>query len=212
MVRANSLKVKQKVNSVDEQIIPSKIKRSRIWQFNRKKTVKWAFKMFLRARSSGIMYNFFLYSGKGSVGAENYFSKGSVMRLVKHLPQHKYHTLRLANWFTTIPLMLKIESFWYNCIRYHSLKSDTKLSYGHWKRIEEIWMWFIFIQVQLSICYCSLKIETTPQCEDCGRVEMDLCLLYSFTVFVTGSLIDKFFWIWNSRHSMHLRYLFQDGC
>ena len=111
MVRANCLKVKQKVISVDEQIIPSKIKRSRIWQFNRKKTVKWAFKMFLRARSSGIMYDFFLYSGKGSVGAENYFSEGSVMRLVKHLPQHKYHTLRFANWFTKIPLMLKSKAF-----------------------------------------------------------------------------------------------------
>ena len=57
------------------------------------------------------MYDFFLYSGKESVGAEKYFSEGSVMRLVKHLPQHKYHTLCFENWFATIPLMLKLKAF-----------------------------------------------------------------------------------------------------
>ena len=57
-----------------------------------------------------MMYNFFLYSGKGSAGAENCSSEGSVMRLVKHLPQHKHHTLCFDNWFTTIPLMIKLKA------------------------------------------------------------------------------------------------------
>ena len=77
------------------------------------------------------MYDFFLYSGKGSVGAENYFSEGSVMRLVKHLPQRKVSYFAFRKLVYQDSANAKIESFWYNCIRYHSLKSDTKLSYGH---------------------------------------------------------------------------------
>ena len=55
--------------------------------------------MFVTAEALGIMYDFFLYNGKGSAGAENCSSEGSVMRLVKHLPQHKYHSLCFENWF-----------------------------------------------------------------------------------------------------------------
>ena len=95
--------------SIDEQIIPSKTRRSGIHQHNPKKLLKWKFKMFVRAVASGMMY-VFLYSSKGSIGAENCSWEGSVMQLVKHLPQHKHHTLCFDNWFTTIPLMIKLKA------------------------------------------------------------------------------------------------------
>ena len=77
MVRANRLKIEQeKVMSIDEQIIPEKIRRSGIRQYNPKKPVKWGFKMFVRAAQTGMMYDFFLYSGKGSSGAENCSAEG----------------------------------------------------------------------------------------------------------------------------------------
>ena len=80
MVWANCLKVQQgKVIPIDEQIVPSKTKRSGIRQCNPKEPVKWGFKMFVKVGTSGIVYNFFLHSGIGSVGTENCSSEGSVM-------------------------------------------------------------------------------------------------------------------------------------
>ena len=66
--------------------------------------------MFERVGASGMMYGFFFCSGKGSVGAENCSSEGSVMRLVKHLPQHRHRILVFDNWFTTVPLMIKLKA------------------------------------------------------------------------------------------------------
>ena len=69
--------------------------------------MKWGFKVFVRAGASGMMYDFFLYS---SIGAENCLSEGSVMRLIKYLPQHKHHTLCFDHSFPTIPLMIKLKT------------------------------------------------------------------------------------------------------
>ena len=94
--------------SIDEQIIPAKTKRSGIRQYNPKKPVKWGFKMFVRAGNSGFMYDFFLYTGKNSIGKENCSCEGSVLRLIKHLPKQENFKLCFDNWFCTLPLMLKI--------------------------------------------------------------------------------------------------------
>ena len=111
MVQANCLKVEpEKVMSIDEQIIPANIRKSGIRQYNPKNPVKWGFKMFVRAGASGVMYDFFLYSRKGSVGAENCLLEESVMRSVKHLPQYKNYTLCFDNWFTTIYLLIKLKA------------------------------------------------------------------------------------------------------
>ena len=94
MVQANCLKVEpEEVMSIDKQITPAKTRRSGIRQYNPKKPIKWGFKVFVRAGTSGMMHDFFLYSSKGSIGAENCLLEGSVMRLVKDLPQHKHHTV-----------------------------------------------------------------------------------------------------------------------
>ena len=67
MVRENCTKTEPEVNQpIDKQIIPAKISHSGIRQCNPKKPKKWGFKNFVRAGESGIMHDFFLYSGSSS--------------------------------------------------------------------------------------------------------------------------------------------------
>ena len=51
-------------HAVDEPIIPSKTKYTKIRQYNPKKPCKWGFKNIVRAGKSGFMYDFYLYCGK----------------------------------------------------------------------------------------------------------------------------------------------------
>ena len=54
-VRNNCIEIEpEQEHSMDEQIIPAKTKYSGICQYNPKKPVKWGFKNFVRAGSSGI--------------------------------------------------------------------------------------------------------------------------------------------------------------
>ena len=67
VVRETCTKIEPGVNqSIEEQIIPAKTYHSGIRQNNPKKPKKWGFKNFVRAGESGIMYDFFLYSGSSS--------------------------------------------------------------------------------------------------------------------------------------------------
>ena len=68
-MRNNCVKVLPvSVHSIDEQIIPTKTKTSGIRQYNPRKPSKWGFKKFVRAAESGYIYDFFLYTGKNSIG------------------------------------------------------------------------------------------------------------------------------------------------
>ena len=73
----------------------------------------------------------FFNSGKGSVGTENCSSEGSVMRLVKHFHQHKYHTLCFDNWFTTLLLMLKLKAL--GIIALGTIRSN-RIQFVRWTR------------------------------------------------------------------------------
>ena len=60
-VRNECVKVTpEEYHYVDEQIIPSKTKYTKIRQYNPKKTKIWGFKNLFRAGSSGFMYDFFI--------------------------------------------------------------------------------------------------------------------------------------------------------
>ena len=54
----------EECHSVDEQIIPSKTTFSSIRQYNPKKPKKWDFNNLVRAGSSRIMYDYFIYERK----------------------------------------------------------------------------------------------------------------------------------------------------
>ena len=115
-VAANCRKVPPEQNhSIDEQIIPSKTKYSKIRQYNPKKPVKWGFKNLVRAGSSGFMYDFYIYAGKDEVLEDNEdgvkLSKSAqvVAKLCDSLPTNDGHKLFFDNWFTTLDLMLYLQ-------------------------------------------------------------------------------------------------------
>lgn len=102
----------EEFHSIDEQIIPSKTKYSKIRQYNPKKPKKWGFKNLVRAGASGFMYDFYVYDGRDiSAPGFNHLQKSAqvVAKLSLHLPNHVGHKLFFDNWFTTLDLMLYLK-------------------------------------------------------------------------------------------------------
>ena len=116
-VRERCLIIEPEENhSVDEQIIPSKTKYSKVRQYNPKKPVKWGFKNLVRAGSSGFMYDFYVYAGKDGAHQQrgndyNHFQKSAqvVPKLCEHLPVNNNHKLYFDNWFTTLDLLIYLK-------------------------------------------------------------------------------------------------------
>lgn len=91
--------------SIDEQIVPFK-GRSSLKQYNKNKPHKWGFKVFTRAGSSGIMYDFEVYTGKSMKLEGNFSISGNiVLRLVRNLPEDKNFKVYFDNWFTSVDLV-----------------------------------------------------------------------------------------------------------
>ena len=97
---------------MDEQIMPSKTKRSKMRQYNPKKPREWGFQNLVRAGASGFMYDFYIYGGKKENVDPEYQSlqkcTAVVANLCKDLPHHHNHKLFFGNWFTTLPLLHKL--------------------------------------------------------------------------------------------------------
>ena len=109
-IRARCNALEQELSqSIDEQIIPAKTKRSGIRQYNPRKPVKWGFKMFVRSGVSGIMYDFFLYCGANSTRYGDCSSKSSVLKLCANVPPHQNYKIFFDNWFCTLELLLKLK-------------------------------------------------------------------------------------------------------
>ena len=115
-MRKQCLKIiPEESHSVDEQIIPAKTRYSNIRQYNPKKPVKWGFKNMVRAGSSGIMYDFYIYTGKGSTTDVPEDAKDlqkcaqAVAKVCLTLPTHANHKLFIDNWFTTLDLLLYLK-------------------------------------------------------------------------------------------------------
>lgn len=112
-VRNECIKVEpEEYQSVDEQIIPSKTKRTKIRQYNPKKPKKWGFKNLVRAGASGYMYDFYVYAGKGEPDPESNLQKSAqvVSKLCKDLPSDMKHKIFFDNWFTTVELLHYLKS------------------------------------------------------------------------------------------------------
>ena len=72
LVGNNCIKVDpQQFHSMHEQVMPAKTKRNGgVKQHNPKNIHKLSFKNMVRAGQSGMIYDFFMYGGKHSAGAE----------------------------------------------------------------------------------------------------------------------------------------------
>ena len=112
-VRNECIKVDPKeYQSVDEQIIPSKTRRTKIRQYNPKKPKKWGFKNMVRAVASGYMYDFYVYAGKDEPDHEfQDLQKCAqvVAKLCKALSPNIGHKVFFDNWFSSLDLMQKLK-------------------------------------------------------------------------------------------------------
>ena len=153
VVRKQCLKViPEESHSVDEQIIPAKTRYSNIRQYNPKKPVKWGFKNMVRAGSSGMMYDFYIYTGKGSSTDVPEDAKDlqkcaqAVAKVCLTLPTHANHKLFVNNWFTTLDHLRPPSSLpkgtRHFVMRNCSSESPTRLPLEIKQRAESIWSWF----------------------------------------------------------------------
>ncbi|KAL7634844.1 UNVERIFIED_CONTAM: hypothetical protein RMT77_015221 [Armadillidium vulgare] len=102
----------EEYHSIGEQIIPTKAK-SILKQYDPKKLHKWGYKVFSRCGSSGMLYEFEVYTGKND-NKSTVFNLGEigdlVVRLCDNLPKHKNYKVFFDNLFTTLPLMKKLHA------------------------------------------------------------------------------------------------------
>ena len=111
-VRENCLKIEpEQDHSIDEQIIPAKTKYSGIRQYNPKKPVKWGFKNFVRSGASGVMYDFFIYTGAEDKNGKKVSVTGPyvVHKLIDALPQNQQYKVFFDNWFCNLDLCIELK-------------------------------------------------------------------------------------------------------
>ena len=109
-IRNNCRKIPQEHQAIDEQIIPTK-SRIAIKQYNPQKPHKWGYKVVSRAGASGFIYDFELYTGKGTVGCPDGIGVSSafVLRLAENISKHKNYKLFYDNWFSSLALSAELE-------------------------------------------------------------------------------------------------------
>ena len=56
------------------------------------------------------MYDFFIYTGTNSTGGEKCAAESIVLQLAKQIPKHKQYRLFFDNWFSTLNLMIKLQT------------------------------------------------------------------------------------------------------
>ena len=109
-LRENCQKIEQEEHqSIDEQIVPTKTKYSGMRQYNPRKPHKWGFKNFVRAGKSGMIYDFFFYTGGKCTGAEKCSAKSIVMKLCDNVPKGSNFKIFFDNWFSTLDLCLELK-------------------------------------------------------------------------------------------------------
>lgn len=120
MIRANCIKTKgENLYSIDEMMISYKgTKAGNLRQYMPKKPKKWGFKMFVRAGVSGIVYDFFIYTGSTTfdsmIFSETEAELGSggkvVIQLCKTIPNPSESFVYFDNWFTSLDLIVLLKS------------------------------------------------------------------------------------------------------
>ena len=106
LVTNNSIKIgPEKTDSIDEQIIPAKTKRSGgVKQYNPKKNSLEGFQELGGSRSIWDRVLFFFVSSR------TMWSRRIILRLVEKIPKNKKYRLFFDSWFSTLPLLIKLQS------------------------------------------------------------------------------------------------------
>lgn len=100
----------EEFSCVDEIMVPFK-GHSRIKQYIKNKPHKWGIKVFGRASVSGIVHDFEVYVGKGTLQQNTALgiSGDIVVRLVEDLPKNQNYKLFTDNWFTSFNLIQNLK-------------------------------------------------------------------------------------------------------
>lgn len=109
-VRENfkKIEVEEKL-CVDEMVIPFK-GRSVMKQYNKNKPHKWGLKVFGLASKSGMVHDFEIYVGKGTVPVERLGISGDiVLRLTEVVPRNQNYKVYIDNWFTSHALLCEMK-------------------------------------------------------------------------------------------------------
>ena len=105
-------------------------------QYNPKKPHKWGYKFISRAGESGFVYDFEMYTGKGSVDVSDLgVGADFVLRLARGIPKHKNYKLFFDNGFSSLDLaqtlsdqgILTLATVRTNRLKGCALESDSKL-------------------------------------------------------------------------------------
>ncbi|XP_065581710.1 piggyBac transposable element-derived protein 3-like [Artemia franciscana] len=185
-IRSKFLEVSpEEHHSIDEQMIPFK-GRSTLRQYLPKKPTKWRVKVFTRAGVSGIVHDFEVYQGKGTLVEHDIEPdlgvRGNiVLRLISTLPEKMNNKIYLDNWLPSLKLMslLKIKGF--PCIgtlNKARLKGCPLLTDGKMKKRQrgtldyrtDIHSGFIVVKWldNNTVCLASTYARITPQ-DTCRR-------------------------------------------
>jgi hypothetical protein len=117
-MRKNFLEIeKTEFLSVDEIIVPFK-GRSNLKQYIKNKPHKWGIKIFALADSKGFVYDFEIYTGKGTVKSDRTslgISGDIVVRLLESVPKSVGYKVFFDNWFSSYSLLLKLNELGYLC-------------------------------------------------------------------------------------------------
>ena len=101
---------KEEMFSIDEQILPTKTKKSRLRQYNPRKPKKWGFKIFMITDPSGLVYKIEFYMGKQDSTQKYLGASGDVvMRLAEIIPKNENHKLFYDNWFSSMDLLCELQ-------------------------------------------------------------------------------------------------------
>lgn len=105
------MKVEPEENhSIDELMIPFKGKIG-MKQYIKKKPQKWGIKVFTCAGVTGLVYDFEVYTGKGTVTNERGLGVAGevVLRLVSEVPKGLNYKCFFDNWFTSPELVVELK-------------------------------------------------------------------------------------------------------
>lgn len=119
-IRQNCTHTKnENLYSVDEMMILYKgTKAGNLRQYMPKKPKKWGFKMLVRAGVSGIVYDFFIYTGSTTFDNMTFTEKEShlgsggrvVVQLCKTIPYPQKSIVYFDNWFTSLNLIIVLKN------------------------------------------------------------------------------------------------------
>ena len=101
----------EQYNAVVEQMIPIKTKNS-MKQYLPKKPRKWGFKVFSRCGSSGIIYEFEIYTKKSSNAPTELGITGDLVTILcANLPKNQNYKVYFDNFFTSLRLLKKLKNY-----------------------------------------------------------------------------------------------------